>query len=675
MELFSLLAKLTLDADDFNRSIDDAQKRADNFEAPEDESLGLDTSEFDDNLETSQALGQGFETTMTGVFGGIKNALITTGIVGLIAGIVNGLKQAVDMTAETADGIDKGAAQLGISREAYQKWDYALQQSGASISDVKKGLMNMRLALMATQTPFADAEDSVDGLADKAVGLSADAYEAIRDLGLMDKLTAKEFGSAEELMDAALKSLASFDGSKEERGVLVTKLFGRGGDVLNDMLDEGYDGVQALLKQADSLGLVMSDDEIDNAVAYGDAVADLQAELKAIQSAFVADIIPNLTSAVKEVTKIIAFFNPRNKKESMSKMFADDDEEFSEELATIEGTAAAAESLADKLFSMGSTSQMTAEQYEIWKGTAEELIKLVPELGTKIDIETGQINANSDEIKENIKQWERLAKQKALQKLKEDKYNEILERNKEVVDQYIEANKKAAEAEKKKVEAQHKFSNQMKEYGLGELDFSGDVDQQISDLMSELAEGGDQNEDILLGLGLTLKDYGVAMTDAAKAQAEADRLAEDLKKGEEEYQEWLKTAESLYGLVDEEAVDSTKDVKKLGEAIENLPNSKDVRINILPGGRTALPKAIGDAYVPYDNYPALLHRGERVLTATQARRGEGSNLDLGALEEKVAAAVRSGMQGVTVNSYLNGRAVTEEVNRETIRNVKARRFR
>ena len=37
--------------------------------------------------------------------------------------------------------------------------------------------------------------------------------------------------------------------------------------------------------------------------------------------------------------------------------------------------------------------------------------------------------------------------------------------------------------------------------------------------------------------------------------------------------------------------------------------------------------AIGNDYVPYDNYRANLHRGEAVLTAREAeawRRGEGS---------------------------------------------------
>lgn len=46
------------------------------------------------------------------------------------------------------------------------------------------------------------------------------------------------------------------------------------------------------------------------------------------------------------------------------------------------------------------------------------------------------------------------------------------------------------------------------------------------------------------------------------------------------------------------------------------------------GGPTVAQYAIGNDYVPYDGYPAILHRGEAVLTAREAdewRRGEGSS--------------------------------------------------
>ena len=71
----------------------------------------------------------------------------------------------------------------------------------------------------------------------------------------------------------------------------------------------------------------------------------------------------------------------------------------------------------------------------------------------------------------------------------------------------------------------------------------------------------------------------------------------------------------------------------------------------------------------------MLHRGEKVLTATQVRRGEGGGgADLSHLEDRIAAAIRAGMDGATVNAYMNGRKVTQEVNRQNINDVKGRRF-
>ena len=80
--------------------------------------------------------------------------------------------------------------------------------------------------------------------------------------------------------------------------------------------------------------------------------------------------------------------------------------------------------------------------------------------------------------------------------------------------------------------------------------------------------------------------------------------------------------------------------------------------------------------VPYDNYIANLHRGEVVLTASQARNYQsgGSNVDFDAMEARIAAAIKAGMENATVRSYLNGRDITQEVNRENMKGVKARRF-
>ena len=81
--------------------------------------------------------------------------------------------------------------------------------------------------------------------------------------------------------------------------------------------------------------------------------------------------------------------------------------------------------------------------------------------------------------------------------------------------------------------------------------------------------------------------------------------------------------------------------------------------------------------VPYDDYVSKLHRGEMVLSASQARdyREEGgSRIDLGGLKEAIVAAVRTGLENATVRSFINGRDITDEVNRTNMMGVKARRF-
>lgn len=81
--------------------------------------------------------------------------------------------------------------------------------------------------------------------------------------------------------------------------------------------------------------------------------------------------------------------------------------------------------------------------------------------------------------------------------------------------------------------------------------------------------------------------------------------------------------------------------------------------------------------IPYDNYPAMLHRGEMVLTSSQARRyrdGEGGGMNLSALTSAVVNAVREGMAGAVVRSYLNGKDVTDDVARRMGNAMKSQRY-
>lgn len=76
--------------------------------------------------------------------------------------------------------------------------------------------------------------------------------------------------------------------------------------------------------------------------------------------------------------------------------------------------------------------------------------------------------------------------------------------------------------------------------------------------------------------------------------------------------------------------------------------------------------------IPYDNYPAVLHRSEMVLTASQARKyrdGESESVNIPAV---IAQSVNDAMK--RVNFLLNGDKVADLTTKRTKRNINAQRY-
>ena len=685
MDLFSLVAKLTLDKNEFDRDLDEAERELGAIDTP-DPKLELDNDDFNSGIEESQGLGEGFGKDMEGVFGNIKTALVTSGIVYGITTIVNGLKEAVNMTAETADGIDKGSKKLGISTKTYQEWDHALRQSGSSIDVVKKGIMNMQLAIDAADPskPFESAEDQVDKFRDKTVGLSEDAYEALRDLNiggksLLDKLVAGEYESAEQLMNDSLLALAGFEGSTEERGILTRKLFGKGGDELNALLDEGVDGVKDLLTEASDLGLIMSDDEITNAVAYGDAVSNLNAELDAIKQAFVKDIIPQLTSATKWLTNFLTGLNPRLQEQNIFTIFDEIDKRTLTASTEIDEATVTAKKLIEDLQSMGDYWTLDEEGRMAWDALAQKALDLFPQLSNYIDRDGKKIQGNTKDIEDNIEAWARLQKERILDNAMAEKEEAIANQLTKAYEKGAEAREKEAEAEGKKqtaLKAMEDFLNSSrgegyrmnleKNYGYTGQMTEEFYDQHGAGIMNWVTDAGTVEQ------RNAVNSWKNTRSEAEKLREEAEKLKDEAKQAQDELKDQQKYLEEEMGLTADRLRDAKREAEEYYKVLSKIPRHINTRVGF--DGLTEHTHAIGSAYIPYDNYPALLHRGEKVLTATEARQG-GGEIDYTALEDKIVDAIRAGMDGATVRSFINGREVTDQVNRNNMQGVKGRRYR
>jgi len=775
MELFSLLAKLTLDAKDFDKKINEAEQSARKLKIDEpvlglddsdfvtkmssaqDESvddmtgdnapklglddtdfdtkmtdaqgqdvddmtgenapeLGLDDTEFDTNMTNAQAedvadmtgdnapkLGLDSEEFKTGVseaqdsattlggsmtetFESVKKALIATGIVAAITSITNLITSAINKTTELADTIDKQSTTLGISKQKYQEWDHALKQSGGSVSELSRGAIKFRNILADTNTALADSNnefalanlstgEQVDKLKELGV-LTEDQADAFKKLGISMIDTNGRVKTSEALMEEALLAVSELSG--EEQLSVINELFGKNVTGIANLVAGGKEQVKELLGEAQELGLVMSDEEIANAVAYGDAVANLNSELEAIQTAFVQDILPVLKDAAEAVTKILAAFNPRNRDTKLDDAFESINKKAIASKTKIEETSTAAQAMIDKLAGMGDYWTLDTNGKKTWDALAKEFKDNYPQFADYIDDTNKKLTDNTNTIKANIREWEAREKAMILDTAMEQKRQAVAEKLNKAYEKNAEAESKEAEATAKRETAMQGLNDLLdktdKKYEKMQSQFQkkfGTNDVTLENF-AEAAKWLYENYKPFLqeqGISSTVSDWETLSAQATTLREEASGMMEDAEKAEASLTEQEEFLEKALFKTEENAKKAKSAIELVADALKNMPTSMPISFPWWNGAS----RAIGDAYIPYDNFPALLHRGERIVTATEARQ-ERQGYDFTGLEDRIEAAIRNGMANARVNAYLNGKDITDEVNRNNIQAVRGRRF-
>lgn len=671
MELFSLLAKLTADTSEFHSELEKAKSEADNLEI-DDPKVGLDTEEFESNAASAESVGKGFGTSMEEVFKGIKTALTVTGIVAAISGIVSGLREAVNMTAQTADGIDKGSARLNISKRKYQEWDHALRQSGASINDLQKGVIqfNQYVSSFEPGAVVENAEEAAEG----AGGEMANAFARLK---ISVKDANGQLKSTETLIEESLIALAGFEGSKEERGTLVNTLFGRGATSLNALLDSGVAGVKELLGEADKLGLIMSDEEITNAVEYGDAVANLNEELASIKTAFVADIIPVLRDGAKFLTDLLSKFNPRLRENSLTQTFDSINNKTQASILSVDRATVSAKKLVEDLENLGDYWTLDEEGRMTWDALAAKALELFPQLSNYIDTDGKKIQGNTQDIEKNIEAWARLEKQRILSAALEEKSVAVADKLTKAYEKGAEAREKEADAEAERVLAIQELNKRLAENGIeAQLPETANMEQFMSARLKLLATLG-ENDLRLTEYSAIGGDWVKLTNEAASLRKEADSMkteAEEAQKSLGDYEKYL--GEEM-GLTEQEILSATQSVQSYKDELNSLPSDVYTTIHqeYVVDDLDAPPKAIGSRFIPNDML-VYAHRGEEIRTATQARQdNNGKDYDIAEFENAMIRAVERGMSQAQVNAYVTDREVARGTNRFNGGEIDSGRFR
>ena len=214
--------------------------------------LTLDSKDYEQGIKKAQTSGNQLAASLEKSFGRVKSALKAAFTVAAVKKSVDGIMNLANTTAQAADRIDKQSQALGISRKAFQQWDYILSQSGASIDSLGVSMKTLNSAIL---------------------GGSDSAVEAFEQLGLQwDSLSGmSQEGAFEAVVDAFQRMPQG-----ARKSALAIQLFGKNGQTLMPLLNTSSEAMDDLRKNTERLGFVMSDSMIDAGVKFGDTLDDLK---------------------------------------------------------------------------------------------------------------------------------------------------------------------------------------------------------------------------------------------------------------------------------------------------------------------------------------------------------------------------------------------------------------
>ena len=220
-----------------------------------------------------------------GVIGTAVTAVTTaaTAVVGTAVAAGGALVDSAKAVSEYGDEIDKTSQKLGLSKEAYQEWDYVMHLAGTEMSSMTTGLKTLTNKLDDAKNGSEDAVAMFDKL-----GISMDDINSM---------------SREDLF---AKTIAGFQGMADstERAALANDLFGKSGQNLTPLFNQSAKDTQALIDEAHEYGMIMSDEAVSASAAFQDSLTKMENTIAGVKNSMIGDLLPSLTMVTDGLAKV-----------------------------------------------------------------------------------------------------------------------------------------------------------------------------------------------------------------------------------------------------------------------------------------------------------------------------------------------------------------------------------
>lgn len=237
-----------------------------------------DSSKLAGGLKAVGAKMQNLGGSISSVGSGIAGA--GAAIAGLGASILAPMAAATSAFITAGDQLQKMAIRTGVGAEALSELSYAAAQSGTDLKTLETGLAR-------SQRAITEANDGSKSMADTFARLGVNT----RELASL---------APDQQFQAIATAIAGIS-DPTERAARAMQIFGRSGTKLLPLMT---DDMAKLRKQAQELGVTLTQEDADAAAKLGDAFDNVKTTISAAFLQVGAAVAGPLTAAADGITKI-----------------------------------------------------------------------------------------------------------------------------------------------------------------------------------------------------------------------------------------------------------------------------------------------------------------------------------------------------------------------------------
>ena len=221
---------------------------------------------------------------------GVGKALkVFGGLTAAIGGVGFALAALGKQSFAYIDTLGKTSDQLGVSVEFLQAFQIAAEEAGSSSEGANKALLKFSKNI---------------GEAGRGLKTQADLF---KDLGVSIRDSEGNLKGTEQLLLETADGIAAL-GSSAEKNSALTNLFGRSGQQLFAILNQGGDAVAGLKDKMLELGIGISSEAVDAVERFNDTSNILSRQLKSLKDNVFAAFTPILQTFVNQFTTMFKTF-------------------------------------------------------------------------------------------------------------------------------------------------------------------------------------------------------------------------------------------------------------------------------------------------------------------------------------------------------------------------------